>query len=86
MCQYHAESELDRMKTLGRIQMQAALLTGALFNDPTKGVEMYQDMMADLADGESASDDDWLTNPDATTDISSLERFLQKKAAEHTDE
>lgn len=69
----HARDELARTRLDARLQLQAAMLSGVMFNDPEKGMELYEQMVGELSDGEEDDGDEaWIRNPDATTDASTL--------------
>ncbi|MBA3823289.1 MAG: hypothetical protein H0X24_05185 [Ktedonobacterales bacterium] len=76
MREYHTErrakEETIRIRINGRLQLQAAMLSGVMFNDPKAGMDLYEKMLAELGDDDeqAASDEAWLTNPQATTDAS----------------
>lgn len=69
----HARDELTRTRLDARLQLQAAMLSGVMFNDPEKGMELYEQMVGQLSDAEDDdSDEAWIRNPNATTDASTL--------------
>lgn len=74
----HAQDELDRLRLRERLRLQAALIPGVMFNDPEKGMELYETMVGKLADdGQDESDEAWLSNPHATMDANSLSQLEQ---------
>lgn len=72
------------MKLQERINLQRAYLIGAMFHDPEKGSEMYANMLGALSD-EDMSDEAWLLNPDAKTDLTALEGILRRKEQENAE-
>lgn len=65
------------------MRLQSARLTGIMFHDPEKGTEFYESLVATL-NGEDNSDDDWLNNPNASTDLAALEGTIQRRIHERT--
>lgn len=79
----HARDELARTRLDARLQLQAAMLSGVLFNDPEKGMELYEEMVGQLSDGEEDdSDEAWIRDPGARTDertLAALNDILPKR-------
>lgn len=77
----HARDELTRTRLNARLQLQAAMLSGVLFNDPEKGMELYDQMVGELSDAQEDDDSDaaWIRNPNAVTDVAGLTSVLPKR-------
>lgn len=57
------------------------MLAGACFNDPKAAGETFDSLMGELADpDDNASDDSWLTNPQAKTNEQQLRQVLGVRA------
>lgn len=83
----HERSEAaKRFKTDALLNLENAMLAGIMFNSPEVGQEYYQNLRAMITGEDDASDDAWLVNREAKTDMSALTQmagFMQKKAADH---
>ena len=75
----HAQEELDRLRLHERLRLQAALIPGVMFNDPEKGMELYEEMVSKFSEDDDMSDDAWLLNPNATTDTTALEKIIARR-------
>lgn len=79
---FETHREIETIKLHEKLELRHAILIGTLFHDPDKGFDLYRDMLASLDGENSTSDETFLSNPNASTDLSALEHMLRKKSDE----